>query len=244
MLHHEISYSQVDDSDKLGARTEKGTKGMRSFWVGFLGIVLAVGQATAAQLFVATDQGGATGLYATVLVQEVAGDKIRITTTLVPDPTSNGDITGIFFDFVNGAPVGFDIDDDIDGDDITDRETNVSQWPSGPNVTPLGPYHIGLQIGALGGGTDVFTSTVIYILGASSFGLTETSFSEFAVRVQSVSPPASGQTSLKLVTGEPTTVPDTPGDTGDPIPEPSTWLLLGAGLGLIGLAKAKRMRRG
>lgn len=186
-----------------------------------------------------------------VLVEDaLAADTLKITVSVEPHGAGAiGDLRGIFFNVDTAGTVTTAM---FSGDDLTEvcvgsnilscsGDNNVNGIESNVSGLPAGSFHVGLGIGTsgIGGGDDIQTAVIYFNYGA--LGLSPESLGPFAARVTSVGALGSKKRegSAKLFGGEGVpTVPDTA-----PVPEPSTWLMLSAGLLGLGIASRRRFTR-
>lgn len=208
-----------------------------------LALATLIPSARAAAIFELTPfTGDPTTMFITVT--NVGDNKIQFSAVL--DPLF-GDISAIYMNVKDG--IG-----GITASDFTSNVTlsTVCLVPTGTtscggnhnnlnggNVTfPPNSFQVGLAFGKAGNdGFTALTFTFDYSGTGRTFG--EYDFQPFAARVMSLPVDGAGSGgSAKLYTF---TVP-TPPNEENPIPEPSTLLMLGAGLGLLGLARVRRSR--
>lgn len=229
-------------------RSEDSTTDMRKTILCLIfGLATLVASAPASVIWNLTNFEGAD-IGMTILVEDAAAaNTLQITATIVPDGANNiGDIHGLFFNV--DVPVGTLTTDMFSGDDLDgacvgtgitacNGPNNVNGIENNVDGLPAGSFHVGIRIGTPGIGDDDIQSTVIYF-NYGLLGLTPEDLGPFAGRVLSVGVAGGAREgSSKLYAGDPD--PDTPGDE-QPIPEPSTWLMLSGGLALIALARKRR----
>jgi hypothetical protein len=165
---------------------------------------------------------------------------IQGTVQLQPDAgePNIGDIRAVYFNLIN-LPVGLslaNVRDSITGADVTDKGINTANLGGGSVINPLGPFSVGVEIGTSGiGGNDIQSTTFLI----NSPDLTLANFAAIGVRVTSIGLPGSSRSGSGKF-GDPT---PTPGDPGDPvIPEPSTYILLTSGVGIMALSRLRRAK--
>jgi hypothetical protein len=177
----------------------------------------------------------------TVTVTDIGSSQIQF--DLAIDPTLDpGDITGLFFnvkDGITGITNGM-----FSGTDLAlvclaatgTLECREDNNLSGVAGLPAGSFQVGMAFGTQGD-DGIMTTTVIFNYALTGRTFAELDFAPVAGRIKSIG--LDGEGSAKLLDLVPTVE-----DVVDPVPEPSSWLFLGAGLGLIAIAKIRRMRRG
>lgn len=188
-----------------------------------------------------------------ILVEnDAAPNTLKITATVTPASGNTlGDLRGIFFNIDGGAAgvtanmfsgVGFTINTATQvclGTGITQCGGGDNALTGGGQNSPIqaGSFNVGIEIGTsgIGQGDDFPTAVILFNYGV--LGLTPVDLGPFGARVTSVGTAQNRRGSSKLYDG----VPEIP-DTETQIPEPSTWLMLGTGLGLLGLAKVRWQR--
>lgn len=183
-----------------------------------------------------------------ILVEnDVAPNTLKITATVTPDGGNTlGDLRGIFFNIDGGAGdvtanmfSGVGLTKVCLGTGITSCGGGDNNLNGGGQNSPIqaGSFNVGLEIGksGIGQGDDFPTAVILFNYGV--LGLTPEDLGPFAARVTSVGTADGRSGSSKLYDG----VPSVP-DVETPVPEPSAWLMLGAGLGLLGLARVRRQR--
>jgi hypothetical protein len=187
--------------------------------------------------------GSAIGV--NILVEnDVAPNTLKITATVTPDGGNTlGDLRGIFFDIDGGAA---DVTADMfSGVGLTKvcLGTGIIKCGGGDDnlngSSPIeaGSFNVGLEIGTSGIGQGDDFPTAVILLNYGALGLTPERLGPFGARVTSVGTATNRGGSAKLY-GDVPTIPD----TETQVPEPSTLLMLGAGLGLVTLAKVRRQR--
>ena len=117
--------------------------------------------------------------------------------------------------------------------------SDLNNLNGGGQNSPIqaGSFNVGLEIGTPGIGQGDDFPTAVILFNYAALGLTPADLGPFGARVTSVGTVDSRSGSSKLYDG----VPGVP-DVETPVPEPSTWLMLGAGLGLVSLARVRRQR--
>ncbi|WP_146399924.1 hypothetical protein [Pseudobythopirellula maris] len=202
---------------------------------------MAVSTAQGSLLFTFSDS-----TLATEMVVEQAGDDLKFTVSIV-DSVNTGDLRGVYFHVANesllsglsatGSP------GTVLGNAQTFSANNVANMGGGnPNINPLGPFDVGVEIG-LGngaGGVDDY-QTAMFVLSHATAALDVGTFFPSAssvsgglvagVRAQTVGAIGGSRNgSSKLGAGDPTQYvsPPPPGES----PEPATaaiWAMLATG---------------
>jgi hypothetical protein len=174
-----------------------------------------------------------------VTVEDIGGSKIQFTVEMDPLKDS-GDLTGLFFNIAGGVTgVTESMFTGVDVDEVCVEPSGTLECRNDNNLNgvsglPAGSFTVGMAFGTAG--DDGITTTVVifnYALSGRTFS--EEDFAPVAARVKSIEGTGGSAKLLDLVP----TVPD----TETQVPEPSTWLMMGAGLGLVTLAKIRRGRR-
>ncbi len=183
--------------------------------------------------------------------------QLQIDATVIEGLLYIGDLRGIFFNVVGvtmpaTGPVPFaglvtsadaDITAVCTGTGILQctGSNNVNGLPNDVSDLPTGSFHVGIEFGSPGQSAgDVRSATILFNYGllGPSVVLTPESFGPFAARLMSVGVEGTKRNlSAKLYAEE--GFPEGGGEV-DPIPEPSTWLLMSAGLGLLAFARRRR----
>ena len=184
----------------------------------------------------------------TVTVSDIGNQQIEIK---MENTGIAGDLTGLFFN-VDGGINGilgsmFSVDTSksstgaslskvcLSSTGITscDAQGNDNNLNGGSPNFPAGSFNVGFEIGTNGNDNLSIVTFIFDYAGISpARTFSENSFAPFAARVKSIN---ANPDSSKLFSG-----PDPKPDTETQIPEPSTLLMLGAGLGLVSLAKIRR----
>lgn len=216
-------------------------------------VVAILGLALSSKASVIWDLSAFTGsaIGVNVVVEDDSNpNTLRITATVTPDGENTvGDLRGIFFTVNGGSSginanmfsgVGFTLNTSSQvciGTEITGcgGGDNALNGGGPSNPIPAGSFHVGIEIGTSGiGGGDDFPSAVI-LFNYGALGLSAEDLGPFGARVTSVGTSASRSGSSKLYGG----IPQFSEDETE-VPEPSTWLTLSAGLGLLALARIRR----
>jgi hypothetical protein len=207
-----------------------------SLWAALLVALLVVGTAPATVIWeLVPVTTPIENVAMTVTVNDIGGSQIRFDLAIDPlrDP---GDITGLFFNVVGGI-TGI-TQDMFTGPHLSKvclSDTGLDECRSDNNIEGLGRlFQVGMAFGGQGDDNIMITSVIFnYALTGRTFA--ELDFARVAGRIKSI---GTNDGSAKLLDLIPT-VPD----IENPVPEPSTWIFLGAGLGFIALAKSRWMKR-
>jgi len=170
----------------------------------------------------------------TVELTEEGGD-IRVTATVT---LGLADLRAVYLDIANDALLS---GMSADGEWVTDskfRANGVIDLGQGSNLhgggTPC-PCDIGVELGTPGIGKDDILSTTFLLHGSGPLSLSDFADQLVGVRVTSTGPdPFSRGGSAKLAGRLPDTVP---------VPEPHPAPLIAIGLGALGYAGRRRLRR-
>ncbi|MCW5964520.1 MAG: PEP-CTERM sorting domain-containing protein [Bryobacterales bacterium] len=202
----------------------------RNTWLALAFVIAFSATSSAAFVeFVASDQkDNLSDLTVEIKVEDLLGGGVRITANVVGGAVDEiGDLIGLHFrvdgtapatvSFANQVPLGVPIGYSTTSNAMNPYKFDMNFFVIGDNG--LGTWDIqvvGFDVGGIG-------------------ALTAESFTAAGARVTSVGTiGGSRRDSLKLID----TVPGTP--NVEEIPEPSTWLLLSAGIGLLALARRRR----
>jgi hypothetical protein len=224
----------------------------RTFLLLLLGMLALSASSSASVIWDLTPlAGNPIGVQITV-EDDIAPDTLRITASVLPAGGNTiGDLRGIFFNIDGGvggvtesmfSGVGFTIDT-AGNDKQVCLGSNIDECGSNSNNVngpsyPAGSFQVAIEIGSQGIGSDDFQTAVI-LFNYGALGLTPEDLGPFAARVMSIGTVGgSREGSAKLYSG-----PDPREDQETVVPEPSTWLMMGAGLALVTLAKIRRTRR-
>jgi hypothetical protein len=173
---------------------------------------------------------------------------VKISATIIPGADGwIGDITDLFFDYSGAIPATVNVSGVSSND--SDADAGDVKYIVGHSLTPnniFGVYSFGFETGqpGVGGGgpngPKLDIQWIMFNVGSTPV-LSANNFTRAAVRLQTVGLPGGNRNaSLKMYDPD---GPDPTPDTDTAIPEPSTWLMMGAGLGLVALAKMRRARR-
>jgi hypothetical protein len=219
----------------------------RSLWVVLLALLALVANSSAAVIWELLPATNNENVGLIVTVTDIGNNQIKFDLQIDPNK-STGDITGLYFNIaggVTGVTTAMFTGSDLatacvwpggnlaQGNPVPWCGSNDNNLNGVPNI-PAGSFEIGLAFGSQGN-NSITSTTVIFSYAASNRTFSESAFAPMAGRIKSITP---GGGSAKLID----LVPFVP-DTGENIPEPSTWLMMGAGLGLVALAKMRRTRR-
>lgn len=212
----------------------------RTFWALVLGTCLLIGNVTAStiwELLPATTPVENVGLL--VEVKDIGNSKIQFDLQMDPGK-SLGDITGFFFN-VNGGVTGI-TNSMFSGAEVStvcvvpggtiqcgSNDNNLN----GVQGLPAGSFTVGFNFGTQGN-NSISATSVIFDYAASGRTFTEASFAPMAGRIKSIAGTGGSAKVLAMVPGVP--------DTGENVPEPSTWLMLSAGMAMLGVARYRRQR--
>jgi hypothetical protein len=187
--------------------------------------------------FTAVDVDGVSDLTVTISIEDVT-DGVMISANVVGGPADQiGDLIGLFFMYDGPVPETVNIID-VSSNDETPTVPPIGYSTSGAPgwnfASDMAFFLIGDQ-GIPPHGWDI--QWVIYTVDSTPT-LVAANFLSAGARVTSVGTIGGArEDSLKLVSDR---YPDTPGGEGPPIPEPSTWLMIGGGLLALGMVRRYR----
>ena len=106
--------------------------------------------------------GDTTPITFDVGLTDVSGG-VQIDLSVAPSSANTGDIFGAFFNLsMNPQSIsGFN----VTGSDVTDWEFNTNNMGGGNNVTPAGPFDVGVTFGTSGSSGGLLTSTSFLVSG-------------------------------------------------------------------------------
>lgn len=175
----------------------------------------------------------------TVRIQNIIGG-VQVSAVVNESPNT-GDLIGLFFSI--NPFTGALTFNSVSGGPVTDSlisEDDANNLGGGNNVNPSpaasGGFDFAVTIGDPGiGQGDDFQTTAFNVLG----NISETDFTEVAARVTSVGLPDGPRNgSSKLFSNEPMNDPNDP----DPVPEPSTYMLVATGLVVGGVVRRRALK--
>lgn len=221
---------------------------MRRFWVSLLGILMLGTVASAATINLTSSNSLNPAVTVSVTITDIAGG-VRIVANVNPAVAgAQGDLIGLYFNYDGIAPadgsatttVNSYTDGNGDPDDPGAVYDNVSGGKAGPFDLGTNAFHF--MIGENGIGNNKYDISMISFDATSSPALVASKFLSAVGRVTSVTEyngngqPSGRGGSLWLTNSDYPEIPD----TETQVPEPAAWLMMTAGLALVGLAKARR----
>jgi hypothetical protein len=214
-------------------------------------VLLAAPALTHAAIVQFVVDGGTSNAMALVQVDDAAVEsKIQITVNIVADADDNnniGDLVGVFFNlqqypFTGLSAVSFDGPTAVAIDQSPfNGLSQAGQGCNNLNGDVAAKFDVGLQFSTCGANEDLLTSATFTMDNSYDGGntvLNAFSFLDFGIRLQAVGPaPDGGGTGAKLygnvgVCLDCEVIVDS---FSDPVPEPATLALTGAGLLAAGL---------
>lgn len=206
-------------------------------------LVLAVSGFAGPMRFIATDVEGVSLVSVTIdiedvknLADEVIGVSIHATVNPAPDNTI-ADLIGLFFNVAGNPPATVNIFD-VSANDETPTVPPITYSTVSPDEMKNGPWgNNGFEMNFFpigdGGLGSWDIRWVIFSVGSTP-PLDKMAFQQAGARLRSVGIAPDREDSLKLYAPSGSLVVE------PEVPEPSTWLMLSAGLGLLALARRRR----
>lgn len=236
---NQLPRSLIDSMPRLWQTTEArerrySTMKLRFAWiaVGLLIAFSAVGSAAIME-FTATDQkDNLSDLSVAITIEDVTGG-VKISANVVGGTNDQiGDLIGLHFR-VNGTAPETVVISNVTANDMLPTAPQIDYSKTS---NAMNPYQFGMnffEIGDNGIGSNGWDIQMVSFTVATT--LQASDFTAAGARLTSVGTiGGSRRGSLKLID----TAPDTP--SVEEIPEPSTWLMLSAGIGLLALARRRR----
>lgn len=169
-----------------------------------------------------------TPIFYDVTLSDITGGGVKVTLAQSTNTPNNGDLFGAFFNIAGSPTTSSNV---VTGTNVTNYAFNTSNLGGGNNVTPAGPFDIGVTFGRSGSSGGLLKSTMFNITGVTVNDFLNQSF---AIRAQTSGPGANGGNGSTKVIG---TVP-----SGTAVPEPLTMLGAGAAVG-FGTIFKKRLAK-